>query len=529
MHLFERNSKGELKSSFEEGMTQMNPATEEDTAPMDSISEYSSTGPSADEDTVTAENWTNLYQSDVDTSLSSPPLDELIFRNVRILEKHIVHVMERRDAEIAIEVAIASSGNVSLADGQTISDQGGGTGAIQITSIQKNELELYVSTIASKYDDVLYHNFEHASHVLGSADSLISSLQQKPKRSNERGISSTNSSRLSKAVGDSDEDDERNHITTFGLSSCPMTHLALVFSALIHDVEHQGVGNKQLVDEQHPLATKYENKSVAENNSIDVAKELLNEDCYSNLRESMFGDPNSVPMVARYMLEKDQELFYSVILGTIQATDICSKDRLDRNKAKWIEAFEDANSSSPSRQLDCYCDSLLKMQNRRSSAPSRLKVFPARTRTLSMTCGTEIPKCNACLLYADECYLQLDFLRASSVLEQMIQAADVAHSMQSWPIFMKWNTKLYDELWAAKLAGRGPDVSANWFKGQIGFFDFYITPLAKRLQQCGVFGEIGGLFLDNLNKNRVRWLQEGEDRCIDMHERVIKQQGNIGC
>ena len=42
-----------------------------------------------------------------------------------------------------------------------------------------------------------------------------------------------------------------------------MTHLALVFSALIHDVEHQGVSNKQLVDENNPLAIKYDGKSVA--------------------------------------------------------------------------------------------------------------------------------------------------------------------------------------------------------------------------------------------------------------------------
>ena len=501
----------------------MNPATEEDTAPMDSVSENSST----QDDTVT-ENWTDLYGSDVDTNLSSPPLHELISRNVGILEKHIVHVMERRFGEIASQLALAG-GHVSLTDAKTTSGQDSLTDPIRIAPLPKEELELYVSTIASKYDDVHYHNFEHASHVLGSADSLISILKQNPECTRERGNLSTISSRLSNNVGGDSDEDERKHITTFGISSCPMTHLALVFSALVHDVEHQGVSNKQLVDENHSLAGKYDGKSVAENNSLDVAKDLLSQDCYSNLRKSMFGDPDSVPLEASQILEKDEALFYSVILGTIQATDISSKDRLDRNKAKWIEAFNDTNSSSHFRELTCYCESLLRVQNRRSTVPPRSSLFPARTKRLSMTCASEIPMCSACLMYSDECFIQLDFLRASSVLEQMIQAADVAHSMQSWPIFMKWNTKLYDELWAAKLAGRGPDVSANWFKGQIGFFDFYIIPLAKRLLQCGVFGEMSDLFLENLKKNRVRWLREGEDRCKEMHERVIRQQGNISC
>ena len=32
------------------------------------------------------------------------------------------------------------------------------------------------------------------------------------------------------------------------------------------------------------------------------------------------------------------------------------------------------------------------------------------------------------------------------------------------------------------------DPSEFWYKGEIGFFDFYIIPLAKKLKECGVFG-----------------------------------------
>ena len=44
----------------------------------------------------------------------------------------------------------------------------------------------------------------------------------------------------------------------------------VIFAALIHDVDHPGVSNAQLVTECDVLAVQYENKSVAEQNSIDL-------------------------------------------------------------------------------------------------------------------------------------------------------------------------------------------------------------------------------------------------------------------
>ena len=34
----------------------------------------------------------------------------------------------------------------------------------------------------------------------------------------------------------------------------------------------------------------------------------------------------------------------------------------------------------------------------------------------------------------------------------------------------------------------GADPSAFWYKGELGFFDNYICPLAKKLKECNVFG-----------------------------------------
>ena len=79
--------------------------------------------------------------------------------------------------------------------------------------------------------------------------------------------------------------------------------------------------------------------------------------------------------------------------------------------------------------------------------------------------------------------------KATIVIEHLIQASDVAHTMQHWHIYRKWNERFFCECYQAYKDGRADtDPSENWYKGEIGFFDYYIIPLAKKLKDCGVFG-----------------------------------------
>ena len=79
--------------------------------------------------------------------------------------------------------------------------------------------------------------------------------------------------------------------------------------------------------------------------------------------------------------------------------------------------------------------------------------------------------------------------KATIVIEHLIQASDVAHTMQHWHVYRKWNTRLFIEMYQAWLDGRSATNPAdNWYKGELGFFDFYVIPLAKKLADCGVFG-----------------------------------------
>lgn len=102
--------------------------------------------------------------------------------------------------------------------------------------------------------------------------------------------------------------------------------------------------------------------------------------------------------------------------------------------------------------------------------------------------------------------------KATIVIEHLIQASDVSHTMQHWHVFLKWNENLFREMYSAFLAGRSQqDPSKFWYKGEIGFFDFYIIPLAKKLKECGVFGVSSDEYLNYAIQNRAEWLEKGEE------------------
>ena len=69
----------------------------------------------------------------------------------------------------------------------------------------------------------------------------------------------------------------------------------------------------------------------------------------------------------------------------------------------------------------------------------------------------------------------------------------------------------HEEMYRAFKQGRlETDPSLNWAKGEIGFFDFYIIPLAKKLFTCGVFGVSSDEFLNYALENRKEWELKGE-------------------
>jgi hypothetical protein len=64
-------------------------------------------------------------------------------------------------------------------------------------------------------------------------------------------------------------------------------------SALCHDADHRGISNVQLGKENEEMAIRYENKSLAEQNSLDICWNLLMKDSYKDLRHTLFDNKES--------------------------------------------------------------------------------------------------------------------------------------------------------------------------------------------------------------------------------------------
>eukprot|EP00980_Cylindrotheca_fusiformis_P002340 scaffold543_cov119-Cylindrotheca_fusiformis.AAC.7 len=107
----------------------------------------------------------------------------------------------------------------------------------------------------------------------------------------------------------------------------------VVFSALIHDVDHPGVPNAQPVKEKTRCAQIYK-KSVAEQNSVDIAWDMLLSDEYAALRACI--------------CETEDELrrFRQLVVNTVLATDIVDKELQALRKTRWATAFSNVDSTT---------------------------------------------------------------------------------------------------------------------------------------------------------------------------------------
>ena len=55
------------------------------------------------------------------------------------------------------------------------------------------------------------------------------------------------------------------------------------------------------------------------------------------------------------------------------------------------------------------------------------------------------------------------------------------------------------------------DPVASWYKGELWFYDNYVIPLAKKLEECRVFGASSHEFLTYAMDNRSEWETKGMD------------------
>ena len=199
-----------------------------------------------------------------------------------------------------------------------------------------------MTVIESLYQDNPFHCFEHASHVAQSVMKLLGRI----------------------VAPDIDLNDQNAalqlHDHTYGITSDPLTQFACFFSALIHDVDHQGIPNTQLIKENSTLATFYKGKSIAEQHSVDLAWALLMDDRYINFRRAIFANENELqrfrqlvvnsvshdrnPSIYVLCLNYSLTILYLYRIASIppqvMATDIMDKELKQLRNGRWDKAFK---------------------------------------------------------------------------------------------------------------------------------------------------------------------------------------------
>lgn len=301
--------------------------------------------------------------------------------------------------------------------------------------VQK-QLREFVEEVAQRYNHVCFHSFEHASHVMMSATKMVTMLPQR----NLSDIDPELSARYN---------DEKSRWTI----SDPWLHLSICLAALLHDVEHKGIPNQQLLHEQDYLSVEYGSSSCmssfAECYSVDVGIWILESKPYKSLCEAIYTRSD----------------IHFVISDLILNTDIASEARRNMCLSKWNLAYPKSNGNQNTKAIK----------------------------------------------YDESKYV------AKAISDQIIQAADVSHTMQSFETFLKWNERLYYELLSAYRNGRtNPSNSThpgkNWYVGQLAFYRNYVIPLAERLDSCGaLYHPNGKNFTAFAKRNRDQWQKDGKE------------------
>ncbi|KAL3933276.1 MAG: hypothetical protein SGBAC_010469 [Bacillariaceae sp.] len=160
----------------------------------------------------------------------------------------------------------------------------------------QEELRDFMLAIANGHGRNEFHNFHHASHAAHIADLLLQSIEK--------------------------ESDEDRRIVF-----APLVRFAVVLSALVHDVGHAGVPNSRLKVENPELAEKYSNKSIAEQNAIDVTWRIFMSENFQNLREFMFGSSLA-----------DCKRLRELMVNGIMATDFENPVLKALRKRRWLKA-----------------------------------------------------------------------------------------------------------------------------------------------------------------------------------------------
>ena len=162
---------------------------------------------------------------------------------------------------------------------------------LDISEDNEKKLINFINEIYKCYNPNDYHSFTHACHVFLNCKCLWDHLTPTSQEA---------------------------------YSSNDIYEFALLFSAFIHDVDHLGIPNTKLIDQNHKYAKDYNNQSIAEMRSIYLAFDFIE----SNDNKNNF---------LIDLDKKEYQLFKSIVIELVLSTDAADKDRVKITKLKFSE------------------------------------------------------------------------------------------------------------------------------------------------------------------------------------------------
>ena len=264
-----------------------------------------------------------------------------------------------------------------------------------LDTIVSEQLHDYVHMIASRYrNDNPYHNFEHAAHVIMTIVSFMNRISS--------ALKSWFMSQSESTDGDENLDEQvpmLNHMRN--IFDDPITSFACVLAGLVHDVDHNGKPKKPASTTSSLNSSGNQQRLSTEQNSIHIAWSLLLQSEFKLLRQAIFG--TSTNGNSRHH-DSDLNRFRYIFVRATLATDINTAH--NRSEVQY-----DPNNSESKSLL--YKE---QMKSHQSEMIDALLRPPSGIMEKAIT-----------------------------VLEYMMQLSDVGHMIQQWPIYMKWNERLFHE------------------------------------------------------------------------------------
>lgn len=234
-----------------------------------------------------------------------------------------------------------------------------------------------------------------------------------------------------------------NKLLSAVLTENPLNSFSLVFSALLHDAGHTGMSNKILTDSQHSLSLKYpKDVPIAERNSIDIGLEILFRSEYQTLRTAIIPE------------EMDKIHFAKTLFQSILVTDIATPNNVKLGLRRY-EASQQENGE---------CEAAL---------------CPLSHYIGDLFDGVGLDN-GVKVRHPNEFIVTHDGLQDCVRNEHLMLLSDISHLLQGWENFIKFNYRLYQELYTCFKKGLCGAPRDGWFLGQVSFLDKYILPLAKR-------------------------------------------------